>query len=266
MRRFMEVIDGVATGLIINAGGTYNGKQYGVNSPDSTYIAAGLYPYVENEKPDYNSNTERLELSYTVNGESVQGVYSVVPLSDEEIASIDRQTQRSMVEEGNKISLEDDNRTTVGATAIIKNRGTFNAWMKSVYNEVDADGTELYKPPADERQLLALYGEDQDNYTFTRYQDEWGYRWYLLLHRDSVNALAIAIYDADDNYLYTTGALLEHPDGGWYTECPAGQADQMPSDVYYKWLLGSTDISGLQVYKGSEESTSGFVRSDSRYD
>lgn len=174
--------------------------------------------------------------------------------------------QESMIIEGNKVYLEDKNRNDVGATPIINDTQQYDTWMKNLYDSTDEAEDALYKPPATIRQILEIYDEDRDNYEFTRYQDQWGWRWYLRLRRDSVNALALAIYDENGNYLYTTGALIAHPDGGWYTECPAGQADAEISDVYYRWLLGSAEISDLEVYKATEETKSGIVRSDERYD
>ena len=174
--------------------------------------------------------------------------------------------QNSMLRSGNELSVQDTTRVDVGANSIINDKPAHKAWLKDLYDAVDADNDTLPKPPPANRQLIPIDGEDKDPYEFTRYQDQWGWRWYLRLHRESVNALAIAIYDAVGNYLYTTGALIAHPDGGWYTECPAGQADQNPEDVYYKWLLGSANISDLEVYYGQEDSKEGFVRSDTRYD
>ncbi len=84
--------------------------------------------------------------------------------------------------------------------------------------------------------------------------------------REQVNALAIAIYDSSGVYLYTTGALIDTGHGSWFTECPAGQADATPENVYYKWLLGSANISSLEAYNGADTTKSGFVRSDGRYD
>ena len=175
--------------------------------------------------------------------------------------------QDSMLEEGNLVNIADTNRIEVGANPIIEDKAEFNAWMKKTYDEKDGEGETLYKPPANERQMLNIVDEDADRYTFTRYQDQWGYRWLMRLKRADTTNLAVAIYDKDGNYLYTTGKLLwDEETLEWWTQCPAGQADATPKDVFFKWLLGAGDISGLQVYKGVDESTSGIVRSDPRYD
>ena len=243
--------------------------------PNGTPIILTVWFYViPTEQPEYDKYTQKLvEGEPRKEGDEYYQVWEVVNLEGEELEEAqerkyqdDRVIQESMISEGNKVYIEDTNRTNVGANPLINDTAEYDTWMRDLYNSNDDLASTLYKPPAAERQLLKIIDEDIDNYTFTRYQDEWGWRWYLRLYRDSVNALALAIYDENGNYLYTTGALLEHPDGGWYTECPAGQADPTPEDVHYKWLLGSANISGLEVYKGSEEEKSGIVRSDERYD
>jgi hypothetical protein len=60
--------------------------------------------------------------------------------------------------------------------------------------------------------------------------------------------------------------MIADGDGKWYTECPAGQADATPTDVYYKWLLGAANISDLELYRGVDDAKLGVVRSDERYD
>ena len=53
-----------------------------------------------------------------------------------------------------------------------------------------------------------------------------------------ITARGIGIYDANWNYLYTTGAFV--PDGDTYsTVCPVGQRTADEVDVYFKLLLGS---------------------------
>lgn len=176
--------------------------------------------------------------------------------------------QTSMIDEGETLKSEDANRVDVGAAPVISDPVEYDAWLKDLYDDKDNDATDptLFKPPATERQLLSIHDEDQDRYTFARYRDQWGYRWYLELFRADVNALAIAIYDAAGNYLYTTGGLIDTGNGSWYTDCPAGQADATAEDVYFKWLLGSASISSLEVYEGAAETKEGVVRSDERYD
>lgn len=172
----------------------------------------------------------------------------------------------SMTKEGALLTARDDARVSVGAGQLVENRVAHDAWMIQVYANYDANEVVAHKPPAADRQLLTIESEDRDSYTFTRYQDEWGYRWRMGLFKEDTTNLAVAIYDQDGNYLYTTGKLLPDGEGKWFTECPAGQADASPENVYYKWLLGSGDISGLQVYEGADDTISGIVRSDERYD
>ena len=174
--------------------------------------------------------------------------------------------QDSMIKQGNILQISHDDRTRVGSNGLIVDQVDHDTWMKNLYDDKDGDNSALRKPPPTERQRLAISGENNDNYVITRFQDTWGYRWHLELFRGDVNALAIAIYDINGSYLYTTGGLIDTGNGSWYTECPAGQADASPSDVYYKWLLGSANISDLEVYAGVEDTKRGVVRSDERYD
>jgi len=152
----------------------------------------------------------------------------------------------------------------VGSPPIIEDRPTHDTWMQALY--ADETGIATPKPPPDERQAYTLTLEDADPFTFTRYHDQWGYRWRMDLTRDSVNALALYIQDSNGNYLYTTGALLDNGEGGWYTQCPAGSADATPENVYFKWILGSAPISQNFVYLGSEDTLSNTVKSDPDYD
>ena len=168
----------------------------------------------------------------------------------------------SMKKEGKKLTYDNLIGQDIGLDPIIEDKPAHDAWMQELY----ADETAMPKPPPTERQKLAIEDESRDAYTFTRYHDQWGYRWRLVLFRPDVNALAIAIYDSQGNYLYTTGALIDTGNDSWYTECPAGQADATPENVYFRWLLGSANISSLESYNGADETKEGFVRSDERYD
>jgi len=188
-------------------------------------------------------------------------------------ASLEEATaiRQSMIDQGNVLRINHDDRVLVAANPLIVDETEHNTWMRNLYDDSDNDIVNLRKPPSSERQKLAILDEDRDDFTFTRYQDTWGHRWALTLHREDVNALAIAIYNKDGGYLYTTGSLIPvmDPDTGkasWYTECPAGQADPVPEDVYFMWLLGSANISDLDVYSGVANKKTGFVRSDERYD
>jgi len=149
---------------------------------------------------------------------------------------------------------------------LITDRPAHDSWMQQLYADDDVNIINTPKPPPDERQLYTLTGEDADPFTFTRFQDQWGYRWQLRLTRKEANNLSVGIYDSAGNYLYTIGALIEIEPGLYGGDCPAGQADATPEDVYFKWLLGSADISGLFKYAGDEDNLNGVVKYDSDYD
>ena len=175
--------------------------------------------------------------------------------------------QDSMIEQGNLLRIGHDDRVRVNANGIIEDEVSHDVWMKSLYDNKDNDGAVSHaKPVSTERQMLSIFDEDLDPFVFTRYNDTWGWRWHMSLKRESVNALALSIKDKDGNYLYTTGALIADGQGGWYTECPAGQATTTPQDMYFEWLMGSAPISALEVYKGSKDTLEGYVHSDERYD
>jgi len=198
---------------------------------------------------------------WVAGGNTIEPAYTQDEL-DEYATNKTIELNRNMLRAGNELTQANIVALDVGVEPQIKDKPAHDSWVQTVY----ADEMSTPKPPPSNRQKLPIEGENRDRYTFTRYKDQWGYRWYLRLHRESVNALALAIYDKDGNYLYTTGALIAHSDGGWYTECPAGQADAVPEDVYFKWLLGSAPISDLEVYNGADDTREGFVRSDERYD
>ena len=88
MRRFMEVVNNIATGLIVNECGIYKNKRYGKNSPDSTYIADGLYPFSYGLKPLYNNAIESLLEVHNIVGLTVVIGYTVIPRTPEEIQQI----------------------------------------------------------------------------------------------------------------------------------------------------------------------------------
>lgn len=200
-------------------------------------------------------------------GNTAEPAYTQQELDDYELSKT-QAIADSMFKEGTTLGMDNAQRIDVGATPVIEDKVAHDAWMKELYDDKDVVPTEptLFKPPEAQRQLLNIVDEDRDPFTFIRYQDEWGYRWKMSLQRESVNALALFIQDSDGNYLYTTGALLDNGNDGWYTECPAGQADATPENVYFKWILGSAPISSDFVYKGNEDALEGVVRSDERYD
>lgn len=205
--------------------------------------------------------------AWVAEGNTISPAFTQQELNDYE-KSKEIDIQDSMIREGQILGVDNTSRVNVLATPSIEDQIAYDQWLLDLYTDKDSEPVQvtLFKPPETERQKLAILNEDQDRFTFTRYQDPWGSRWLLELFREDVNALSIAIYDAQGNYLYTTGALIDTGNGSWYTECPAGQADPIPEDVYFKWLLGSANISSLEVYKGSETTKEGVVRSDERYD
>lgn len=222
-------------------------------------------------QPEYDLNTQRVvELAPVKTEDIYYQVWEVQALSQQEIDDIATQNDAvisdSMASEGRSLTADDDLRISVGSPGVISDRPAHDTYMQTLYAGQDAGQTPTPKPPYTERQQLRIALEDENPFTFTRYQDQWGYRWRMDLVKDSVTNLALYIQDSNGNYLYTTGALLDNGDGGWYTECPAGQADPTPEDVYFHWILGSGRISNDFLYAGTEDELSGIVRSDTRYD
>jgi len=223
------------------------------------------------QKPEYDAETQYLEEDapiYSID-KWIQ-VWSIIDYTQQELddkqSVKDTNVQFDMLNQGQQMTLDDDARTSVGSSAIIVDRPSHDAWMQQLYSDTDGDVINTPKPPPDERQSYVLTGEDEDQFTFTRYQDQWGYRWRMDLVKQDITNLALYIQNSQGGYLYTTGALLDNGNGGWYTECPAGQADPTPEDVYFHWILGAGRISSDFKYAGADESLSGIVRSDSDYD
>lgn len=221
--------------------------------------------------PDYNRKTQRLE---TGDPEMVEGsyyeVWLIVELTQQELDAIqarkDRNVQSDMVTQGQQVTVDDDSRASVGSPSAIIDKAAHDAWMQSLYAAMDAHQVNTPKPPPDERQGYELFEEDANPFRFTRFHDEWGYRWRMDLESDDVTNLALYIQDSQGNYLYTTGALLDNGNGGWYTECPAGQADATIEDVYFHWILGAGRISSDFRYAAVNNTLSNIVRSDTDYD
>ncbi len=82
---FGEIVSNEFTGKQVQRGGTYNGKKFGKNSPDETYIEAGLYPII-GDAPIYDPAVEKLDdPEYTVGVERIDRTYAVIPLTQEEL-------------------------------------------------------------------------------------------------------------------------------------------------------------------------------------
>ena len=185
---------------------------------------------------------------------------------DNEQPAKDFYAQNDMLKQGQLMTVDDDARTSVGSPAIIGDRSTHDTWMQTLYVEEGTDVNSTPKPPPDERQDYTIAGEDNRNFIFKRYNDQWGWRWKMTLVSDDVTNLALYIQNSSGGYLYTTGALIDNGDGTWYTECPAGQADATPEDVYFHWILGAGRISSDFLYAGTEDELEGVVKFDSDYD
>ncbi len=111
---FGEVISDEFTGLQIKRGGTYNGKKFGKNSPDETYIEAGLYPIV-GDAPIYDPSIERLDApAYEVGFEIINRTYAVIPLTEEQLDSIAYNEDMMAV---NAITVDYQGRTYSGSEA-----------------------------------------------------------------------------------------------------------------------------------------------------
>lgn len=107
MKEFMEVKNSSSTGKIVPLGGKHKGKQYGRNSPDSTYISAGLYPLTYGAVPDYNPLTEKIIYSDMVHAQSVERIYQKEDLpSEEQEANTMEANKASMTLEINAIEVE----------------------------------------------------------------------------------------------------------------------------------------------------------------
>lgn len=109
---FGEVIEGVFTGKQVKRGGIYKGQKFGKNSPDDTYIEAGLYPIV-GDAPIYDPAVEKLGVPmYDVDFEMINRTYNVVPLTEEELDSI---TYNEDMQAINQITVDYQGRTYSGS-------------------------------------------------------------------------------------------------------------------------------------------------------
>lgn len=84
---FAYVVDGVIKQQGIRRGSNFNGKSLGMKSPDSTYIAMGLYP-MTGEKPDYDAELQTCTgpvLVFDAGNQAVNRVYTVSQKTQAEI-------------------------------------------------------------------------------------------------------------------------------------------------------------------------------------
>lgn len=77
-----------------------------------------------------------------------------------------------------------------------------------------------------------------------------------------ITARAIGIYDANDNYLYTTGAFIDDGTGTYFTECPVGQRTADEVDIHFKLLLGSAPEGAWSLPIGKDTDARQFWASD----
>ncbi len=80
------------------------------------------------------------------------------------------------------------------------------------------------------------------------------------------DARAVGIYDADWNYLYTTGAFVWTDVGGgifkWQTHNPAGRAAPEKEPLYYALLLGSAQEGRMELLAGADSRVNFFWDED----
>ncbi len=175
-----------------------------------------------------------------------------------------KQIQNSMILEGEALINKNERRISVGSKPLIGDIAEFNNWMKKNYDEVDANGISIFKPPPTERQNLHIAYEKSYSYTMTRYHDNLGYRWYMEMVKNTVG-INIVIYDEHGNYLYTPNKMI-NTNNIALTGCPEAEASLTKEDIYFKFILASGNISGLQVYNKVDEIKKDIVRCDERYD
>jgi len=85
---FIHVENGVIIKKNIRRGSTYNGKKFGSQSPDSTYISHGLLPKVT-IKPSYDPLTQYLSPPvYTIVGDTVEEEFTVIDKEVQDVKDI----------------------------------------------------------------------------------------------------------------------------------------------------------------------------------
>ncbi len=100
---FGEVKLNVFTNKTMRRGGSFNGKQYGVKSPDQTYIDAGLYP-IRGDKPIYDKETHKLgRPEYSVQPDFINKTYPIIELTQE---VLDANTYRNNMTLVNAITID----------------------------------------------------------------------------------------------------------------------------------------------------------------
>ena len=107
------------------------------------------------------------------------------------------------------------------------------------WDEADPDNIETSIYPATNMPFkLKITRED---HTSDPTWPGWGWRVDMVSEdpaRD-ITARAIGVYDANWQYLYTTGAFIDDGSGNYFTECPIGQRTADADPVYFALLLGA---------------------------
>jgi len=86
---FTHVVNGQIKGVNIRRGGTYNGKRFGMKSPDSTYAKYDLFPQI-GDKPEF-TDTQRLTgpvITWDAENLVANKVWGVVDISLDELKAI----------------------------------------------------------------------------------------------------------------------------------------------------------------------------------
>ena len=276
---FGEVIGNEFTGLTVQRGGIYQGQRLGKNSPDSTYIAKGLYPIV-GEKPSFDAETQKLsDPIFTVKENLIEKTWNIESLAPEDVEAEQKRYKQtvgnSMLSEGQRLIHLDDIRVGVGAPVIIKDPDSFDDWMLNLFTQSDAgEFTNLPKPPSRERQLLHIAEEHISNFTINRHKDDNDkFRWKVKIKGRGIKNIGITVCDSSGNVLYDNFPFYENNDGaGLWMECPAISATDTKEDIYFRWTINKQDgsktsyISDLFAYKATDKIVEGIVRYDKKYD
>ncbi|RLA73478.1 MAG: hypothetical protein DRG30_06330 [Epsilonproteobacteria bacterium] len=137
---FGEVISNEFTGLQVKRGGTYGGKKFGKNSPDSTYIDAGLYP-IMGDTPSYDSSIERLNTPvYAVEFEHITRTYAVIPLTQEALLEMVERLVQKMLDD---TAIQSGYDSIMSACTYATSTGSFGVEGQKFVNWRDAVWTHL---------------------------------------------------------------------------------------------------------------------------
>ncbi len=180
------------------------------------------------------------------------------PYTPEELAAwADLETlnkYNSMVAEGEELNQSNQTRVNFDGPVLITEIPENEAWMQDLYLT-----QELGKPPGSQRQLLNIYGQDEDDWVAERGGAEGAWNWIITLLIPDTTLLSVGVFDNDGVWMYNLYFGL-----CWRGMCVVTQDTTTKEPLYFKFNMDQA-VTGL-IETEADENFAGVVWSDPEYD